>query len=80
MRICTNLLSRWKYVTNILFFFLALYAAIYGVTYAYQLHYLVNFACAWLVAIHFSTSSFSISGITQMLDGENGEGDVKKRP
>ncbi|MCJ1474460.1 GPI inositol deacylase [Lambiella insularis] len=68
------------YVTNIIFFFLALYAAIYGVTYAYQLHHLVNLATAWLVALHFSASNLSLSGLTQMLEGGEGEGNVKKRP
>ena len=52
----------------------------YGITYAYQLHHLVNFACAWLVAVHLSTSSFSLTGLTQMLEGDEGEEDVKKQP
>jgi glycosylphosphatidylinositol deacylase len=74
--------NRLRYVTNLLFFFLAVYAGVYGVTYAYLLHHLVNIVAAWLVAIYFSTSGFSLSGFTRLLEGEdyNGEGDVKKRP
>ncbi|MCJ1434984.1 GPI inositol deacylase [Xylographa pallens] len=72
--------TSFRHVTNILFFFLAMYAAIYGVTFAYQLHHLVNIACAWLVAVHFSASNLSLSGLTHMLEGDDEEGDVKKRP
>ena len=63
-----------------MFFFLALYAAVYGVTYAYLLHHLVNVVAAWLVAIHFSGHSFSLSSLSQILEVGDGEGDVKKRP
>jgi len=40
-------------VTNVLLFGIALYAAVYGVTYAYCLHRLGNGLCAWLVVVHF---------------------------
>lgn len=70
-----------RYITNLLFFFLALYSAAYGVTYAYLLHHLVNFVSAWLVAIHFSGSDFSLAGLTQILEGSDEDsGDIKKRP
>jgi glycosylphosphatidylinositol deacylase len=74
--------SRLRYITNLLFFFLAGYAAIYGVTYAYILHHLVNIVAAWLVVIYFSTSGFSLSAFSRLLEGEDyvPEGDVKKRP
>jgi GPI inositol-deacylase len=65
--------NRFKHVTSILFFGIAVYAAMYGVTYAYMLHHLVNFAAAWLVAIHSSTSSWSLAGLTTIFDGEGGE-------
>ncbi|KAF2135520.1 uncharacterized protein K452DRAFT_239236 [Aplosporella prunicola CBS 121167] len=70
-----------RYFTNVLFFSLSVYAAIYGVTYAYLLHHLANILCAWLVAIHLSTTSFSVTGLSRILD-PNGElgGHVKKRP
>ncbi|KAK8172760.1 GPI inositol-deacylase-like protein [Phyllosticta citrichinensis] len=51
--------NRIRYLTNALLFTLAGYAAIYGVTYAYLLHHLANILCAWLVAIHLSSTSFS---------------------
>ncbi|KAK5175490.1 GPI inositol deacylase [Saxophila tyrrhenica] len=46
--------SRIRFLTNTLTFALALYAAIYGVTYAYRLHYIVNALCAWLFVLHCS--------------------------
>ncbi|KAL8800069.1 MAG: hypothetical protein Q9182_005435 [Xanthomendoza sp. 2 TL-2023] len=69
--------ARLTYVTNILFFTLAVYAAVYGVTYAYLLHHIVNGVAAWLVALHFSGSDLSLSGLTRILEGD---GDMKKRP
>jgi glycosylphosphatidylinositol deacylase len=65
--------SRLRHVTSFCFFGIAIYAAIYGVTYAYVLHHLVNFAAAWLVAIHSSTSSWSLAGLGAMFDTEGGE-------
>lgn len=74
-------INSFRYITNLLFFFLAVYAAAYGVTYAYLLHHVVNFISAWLVVIHFSTSGFSLSSLTQILeDDESDDGLVKKRP
>jgi glycosylphosphatidylinositol deacylase len=63
--------SRLRHLTSIFFFAIAIYAAVYGVTYAYMLHYLVNFVAAWLVAIHSSTSSWTLSGLESMFDPEN---------
>ncbi len=71
---------RLTYVTNILFFVLAVYAALYGVSYAYLLHQLVNVVAAWLVALHFSGSDLSLSVLTHILDSNDSSGDVKKRP
>jgi hypothetical protein len=61
--------SRLKYVTSVLFFGIALYAAVYGVSYAYMLHYLVNIVAAWLVIIHLTADSWSISGLTALYEG-----------
>ncbi|KAI9816181.1 MAG: GPI inositol deacylase [Pycnora praestabilis] len=72
--------SRFRHLTNALFFFLAVYAGVYGVTYAYLLHHLVNLVAAWLVAIHISSSSFSLSGLSDMLQAHDEEADPKKRP
>ncbi|MCJ1459906.1 GPI inositol deacylase [Mycoblastus sanguinarius] len=70
--------SRVRYITNVLLFSLAVYAAVYGVTYAYLLHHLVNFLCAWLVAVHFSSSEVSLQGLIQILEGGVGDdGDDK---
>lgn len=46
-------LRRFRWTTNILFFSLAVYAAVYGMTYAYRLHYIANIVAFWLVLIHF---------------------------
>jgi GPI inositol-deacylase len=72
-----------KWITNILFFVLAVYAAVYGVTYAYRLHYLANIVALWLVILHFSVKpGFSFSGMGSLFEAENDleTADVKKRP
>ena len=70
----------FRYITNILFFILAVYAALYGITYAYLLHHFVNVVAAWLVAVHFSGHNFSLSNLIQILEVSDSEGDVKKQP
>lgn len=74
--------SRTRHITNVLFFILAVYAAVYGVTYAYVLHHIVNLICAWLVAVHFSSSEVSLQGLSQILEGVDDRDDrgAKKRP
>ncbi|KAL8969258.1 MAG: hypothetical protein Q9183_002083 [Haloplaca sp. 2 TL-2023] len=74
--------TRLTYVTNVFFFLIAVYAAVYGVTYAYLLHHLVNCVAAWLVALHFSVNDLSVSGLGRMLEGgsDDSSGDTKKRP
>jgi len=47
-------LQKLKWTTNLLFFALAVYAAVYGMTFAYRLHYIANIIALWLVLIHFS--------------------------
>jgi hypothetical protein len=72
---------RLRYITNIFLFFVAVYAAVYGVTYAYLLHRLVNIVAAWFVTIYLSNSSFSLRGLSRLLEGEEfAEGNPKKRP
>ncbi|KAH8804788.1 GPI inositol-deacylase-like protein [Xylogone sp. PMI_703] len=66
--------SRLHHFTSIFFFCIAIYAAVYGVTYAYMLHYLVNFIAAWLVAIHSSTSSWSLAGLSSLFDLDSPDG------
>ena len=41
-----------KYITNVLLFGLAIYAAVYGTSFGYTLHYFVNGIVAWLVVVH----------------------------
>ncbi|KAL8941570.1 MAG: hypothetical protein Q9216_002160 [Gyalolechia sp. 2 TL-2023] len=72
--------TRTSHVTNVMFFVLAVYAAVYGISYAYLLHHLVNLVAAWLMALHLSGSDLSLSGFTQILDGDDDGGHVKKRP
>jgi len=58
----TNCLSHSvRYITNILTFNFALYAAIYGVTYAYRLHHMVNGLCAWIFVLHLSNGPLSLA-------------------
>ncbi|KAI0490129.1 GPI inositol-deacylase [Xylaria cf. heliscus] len=59
--------SRLRHLTNILFFATAVYAAVYGVSYAYVLHHLVNVIVAWLVAIHSTADSWAVAGIKSLL-------------
>ncbi|MCJ1309309.1 GPI inositol deacylase [Agyrium rufum] len=68
-RMIPRVSSSIRYITSLLFMLLAILAAIYGVTYAYWLHHLTNVVCAWLVAVHFAGSGFSLSGLRQILDG-----------
>lgn len=58
---------RLRHVTYFSFFCVAVYSALYGVTYAYQLHHVVNIVMAWLVAIHFSGSGLSLKQLDQTL-------------
>ncbi|KAI1099900.1 PGAP1-domain-containing protein [Jackrogersella minutella] len=67
------LTSRLRHLTNIIFFGIAIYAAIYGVSHAYMLHYLVNLVAAWLVAIHSTSDSWTLAGISSMFEGEPAE-------
>ncbi|KAI1170481.1 PGAP1-like protein-domain-containing protein [Nemania sp. FL0916] len=71
--------SRLRHLTNILFFATAVYAAIYGVSYAYVLHYLVNLIAAWLVAIHSTTDSWPISSIKSFLMEEGSNSNDRKQ-
>ena len=69
--------SRLRHLTSIFFFCIAIYAAVYGVTYAYMLHYLVNFVAAWLVAIHSSSSAWTFAGFSSIFESE-GSGERKR--
>ena len=61
--------SRVRQLTRILFFALSLYAAVYGVTYAYLLHHIVNIICAWLTALHASDSTWASRPLRRFFGG-----------
>ncbi|KAI1268740.1 GPI inositol-deacylase [Xylariaceae sp. FL1019] len=69
-RMIPPITNRLRHLTNILFFATAMYAAIYGVSHAYRLHYLVNLIAAWLVAVHTTADSWALTGIKSMLNNE----------
>jgi glycosylphosphatidylinositol deacylase len=72
------LLFRMKYVTSFLLLGLGAYSAVYGVTYAYRLHHLVNILAAWLVAIHFSRTRPTVAGILEIFMDDSDEGQKKR--
>ncbi|PLB46066.1 negative regulator of COPII vesicle formation [Aspergillus steynii IBT 23096] len=62
--------SRLKHLTYMLFFSIAIYSAVYGVSYAYLLHHLANIFAAWLVGIYLFSSGFSIRRLWRVLEGD----------
>ena len=57
-------INSWvRHITSIMLFGLGCGAAVYGVTYAYLLHHIVNVFCIWLIGIHVSASSTDIMGL-----------------
>lgn len=78
-------IHRFKHVTSIIFFAIAMYSAIYGVTYAYLLHHLANLLSAWFVGIYLVGNNFSPRRLWRIIDGdelpsESGSRHVKKKP
>ena len=58
-----------RWITNMLLFVLAVSAAVYGVTYAYRLHYLANTVAFWLVMLHlFGSNGVSWVSITNIFE------------
>lgn len=49
----------------------AIYAAAYGVTYAYRMHYLVNALCFWLFLVHLSNGPISLASLAQYITGSS---------
>jgi len=70
--------GRFRHFTSILLFAISIYAAVYGVSYAYMLHYLVNLVAAWLVLVHATSDSWPFSGIRSLYLYE-GNIDERKR-
>ncbi|RMZ79981.1 hypothetical protein DV738_g2953, partial [Chaetothyriales sp. CBS 135597] len=54
--------DRFRWATNFLLFGLAVYAALYGMTYTYRLHYIANIVALWLVVLHFGVASDGLGG------------------
>ncbi|KAF8249788.1 PGAP1-domain-containing protein [Wilcoxina mikolae CBS 423.85] len=73
-RVTTNV----KYVTNLLLVGIAAYSALYGVTYAYRLHHLVNILAAWFVAIHFSGTRPTVAGLLEIFMDDLEESEKKR--
>jgi len=64
------------HITSILFFALAAYAGLYGVTYAYLLHFIVNGCAAWLMLVYYACGrERGIKGVTDLLENSGPEGD-----
>ncbi|KAH6997495.1 PGAP1-like protein-domain-containing protein [Ilyonectria sp. MPI-CAGE-AT-0026] len=67
-------LTSWlRHVTSVLLFVTALYAAVYGVSHAYMLHYLVNIIAVWLVVVHSTSDSWSFSGFGAIFEGNTND-------
>ncbi|KAL7785954.1 PGAP1-like domain-containing protein [Trichoderma ceciliae] len=62
-----------RHVTSGLLFGTALCAAIYGVSHAYILHYLVNVVAAWLVILHSSSEPWSLMNFGTFFEGDTDE-------
>jgi hypothetical protein len=79
--ICSlTIFTSLKLVTSVLFCALAGYAAIYGVTYAYLLHHIVNLAAFWLVCLHFFGGGFSLRALHQTVGTPDIEKDESMGP
>ena len=65
-------MGRMRNVVPSFFFLTAIYAAIYGVTYVYMLHHLVNMAVVMLVILHMTGGTWSISRPGEVLNGTAG--------
>ncbi|RAH71835.1 GPI inositol-deacylase [Aspergillus aculeatinus CBS 121060] len=64
--------TRLKNITSVLLFAIAVYSAVYGVSYAYLLHHLTNILAGWLVVIYLFGSGFSIRRLWRLVDGDEG--------
>ncbi|KAK6219579.1 hypothetical protein QIS74_05081 [Colletotrichum tabaci] len=63
--------GRMRHLTSVLLFCTAIYAAIYGVSYAYMLHYLVNLIAAWLVVIHSTADNWPLAGFSSIFESSH---------
>lgn len=77
--------NSFKHITSLLLFVIAVYSAVYGVSYAYLLHHLANILAAWLVGVYFFSSGFPVRRLWRILEGDDlssdvGGSHVKKKP
>ncbi|KAL2261714.1 hypothetical protein VTK26DRAFT_3536 [Humicola hyalothermophila] len=72
--------NRFKHVTSVLLFGIAVYAAIYGVSYAYTLHYLANLLAFWLAMLHLASDSWTFAELSQLHAGDAGDRKRRKEP
>ncbi|KAK0629672.1 PGAP1-like protein-domain-containing protein [Bombardia bombarda] len=72
--------SRLRHLTSFLLFGIATYAAVYGVTRAYMLHYLVNLVAAWLAVVHSTSGSWSLAGLSDLYEGNADDRKRGKEP
>lgn len=72
-RMVPRVTTALRHVTSVLLFGTALCAAVYGVSHAYMLHHFVNVMAAWLVVIHSTSNSWSLTGLTAMFEGHASE-------
>ncbi|KIH86860.1 hypothetical protein SPBR_08082 [Sporothrix brasiliensis 5110] len=77
-RMVPRVTTRLKYVVSFLLFGVAVSAAVYGVSYAYMIHHLVNLVVAWLVTVHSTGDSEIWSGAVLTDLFENGTTDRKQ--
>ncbi|KAF4239134.1 hypothetical protein CNMCM8980_003991 [Aspergillus fumigatiaffinis] len=63
--------TRLKHVTSTILFAIAVYSAVYGVSYAYLLHHLANILAAWFVVIYFFSSGVSLRRLWCILEGDD---------
>ncbi|KAG6109834.1 hypothetical protein E4U13_005654 [Claviceps humidiphila] len=60
--------SQLRHITSLLLFGTALCAAVYGVSHAYMLHYLVNIIAAWLVILHSTVDSWPVASMLAVFE------------
>ncbi|KAK4099650.1 GPI inositol-deacylase [Parathielavia hyrcaniae] len=72
--------SRLRHVTNLLLFCIAVYAAVYGVSFAYTLHYLANLFAFWLAVIHSTSDSWTLEGLSHLYAGDSEDRKRGKEP
>lgn len=62
-RMVPRVTSRLRHLASVLLFGIAIYAAVYGVSHAYLLHYLVDLVATWLVAVHATAEVRGLSAV-----------------